>query len=262
MAERDLSQWIAELYSETREFHEKVLAGTDAAARGFALFYAPPRVGTVLLMGLNPSRKDGGYEFREAAMHGAPDQHLFLTERAARMHRKLQGFIDRACSFGPAERGDAQTALLNTNKINQIPFGSRNWAEWASRAFWPDRQTRDKAEEFGAAFVDAVVERLQPPAIICEGVGTYDWWIRRLRRRSEGAVLRNRDVARGDVSGIRLGNVKLSSRAVPVLGIPHPTGARISKKRMPLIGDLIVAALLGRDLTAVPGIDLTERGAR
>lgn len=248
----DLNAWCKSLYEKTRNFQGSTLAGCETANRGFALFYAPPMPKSPLLLGLNPRRVDGCYPYKEEAMSGPPNEHLFASPRARKMHGALVNRIRFAEHFSSADIGRAEAALMSTNKINQIPFGSKDKKEWLSNGFWPDPSLRKKAEQFSAQIVDEVIANLRPTCVICEGFGTYDWWIARVKSLPDRKVLRTEKVSRGNNENIRRGLVHIGGIDVETLGIPHPTGARTANAKKPLIGDVLVAALNGVSLSRVP----------
>jgi hypothetical protein len=67
----------------------------EAKRRGFSIFFAPPRPGQLLLIGLYPSRVDDSYRLNHPESElGPPDQHLFRHDnrggKIADARRRLQ----------------------------------------------------------------------------------------------------------------------------------------------------------------------------
>lgn len=239
----NLDKWQA-LYQEVNTLKSCLPADTQIKQRGFSIFFAPPRIGRLLLVGLNPSRSDSSYITKyPAAEQSFPAEHLYIGERGGKLGRELLSMLaDGSIDHADPSEIDAWQEIIKGTKINIFFFGSRNWTEWNNKSFWGSggHALRRKVEIKCKEWTRHAIAMIAPSRILCEGFAAFD----QLCEMFELIPGKERIVTRPGRGNQRLFAktlIRIDGVSTPILGILHPTGGRgRSKEESVALGRAII----------------------
>ncbi len=235
--------WQA-LYQEVNAFKSCLPADAQIKQRGFSILFAPPRIGRLLLVGLNPSRSDSSYIANHpAAEQSFPAEHLYIGERGGKLGRELLSMLVAGAvdNVDPSEI-DVWQEIIRGTKINIFFFGSRNWTEWNNESFWGSggHALRRKVELKCKEWTQYAIAMIAPSRMLCEGFAAFN----QLSEMFELIPAEEKVVTRPDRGNQRLFAktlIRVNGVSTPILGILHPTGGRgRSKEESVALGRAII----------------------
>lgn len=195
-------QWVDNLYSDVKQEWEK----TGKDKNGFAIFYSPVNENAkIAIVGYNPG---GGSDSFEIENIKEPKEHEYLIADYP-MARKMKKIFE-----------EAGLSLNDTNKFNLIFFRSRTVAAL----------TNQELMNFSEQKVIQILNQLNPKLIITEGFVTFE----RLLQLKNGKKIYEETY--GDKRILLIGEIEGN---VTVLGLRHPTGARLSNEVLVKLGEKI-----------------------
>lgn len=184
-------QWVDSLYSSMRQLWEK----KGKPSSGYDIFYSPVIMNPeVLIIGYNPG--------------GDSSSFTVIPEKPPAEHGYLNGEYDMAKKMRQlfASAGISQK-LDKSVKINLFFFRTRNAAEV--------RKLDDESKSFCLTQTKQVIDTILPKAILVEGFETFEQLAHLLKIKQE------KEVKFLDSALMLFSNYN----GIPILGIPHPTGA-------------------------------------
>lgn len=232
------------LYDEVRAFKRALPEDAQVKHRGFAILFAPPKSGQLLLVGLNPSRSDSSYVTEyPAAEKSFPAEHLYIGERGGKLGRELMGMLVARSNDSADQLGiDAWQEIIRGTKINVFFFGSRNWTEWNKESFWGSggHELRRQVEVKCKEWTQHAITLITPSRILCEGLAVFD----QLCEIFDRIPGEEKAVTRPGCGNQRLyvkTQIRVDGVSTPILGILHPTGGRgRSKDETVTLGEEII----------------------
>jgi hypothetical protein len=195
-----VTQWAKTLTAEV----DKIWGEHSSLKDGYAVFYSPViKDPKLLIVGFNPGGDSSSFNQQRACQ--VPEHHEYLTEGYA-IAKKMRLLFEAI---------EESNALEHSVKTNLLFFRSPSFSHWQKI----ESQTRRKLEQFCASKVKEMVAVLQPRFILAEGIKTYNHLRNLLSFESEERVIKSKN---------RTLVVSTKRADLVLLGIIHPTGARIS----------------------------------
>lgn len=200
-------RWAEQMQQEVYEYWNENHGEWD---HGVKIFYGPvDESSEILILGYQPGGKASSFppdqERFEAGDFSVPDEHeyVYTDWDIAREMRSL---------FGENRELLAQSVKSNVNF-----FRAPDMDYWKYK--FP-KGKRSEAESYCLNHIDTMIDRLNPSVIICEGISTWDNLKNHRQFTSENCEYRGQS---------RL--VCTSQDCEPkVIGLMHPSGARISRE--------------------------------
>ena len=233
------------LYSEVKAYKEALPNDAQIKHRGFSIFFAPPRKGQLLLVGLNPSRSDSGYIAKYPdAEKTYPVEHLYCGERGGKLSQELSNMVVAgSCDIEEQTEIHAWREIIEGTKVNIFFFGSRNWTEWNKESFWGSagHDLRREVESKCKKWTGDIIRNISPSKILCEGFAAFDRLCEMFDAvAGEGDALTR--PGRGNQRLFSRNCLKVGGSVVPISGILHPTGGRgRTKEETVALGQEIVS---------------------
>ncbi|AKH98607.1 hypothetical protein [Halanaeroarchaeum sulfurireducens] len=175
---------------------------------GFKVFYGPVTTSAeILIIGEQPGGKAASFQpYRERFESGdfaLPETHEYISTdwRIAEEMRYL---------FGG-----------NTSPLEESVKTNVNFFRAPDRDYWKaklSKERREEMERFCSSRVMDIIDKVEPSVIIAEGIGTWDK-IKRLLNLTNGQPIK-----RGRERLV----VRSESSSPKIIGLMHPSGARIS----------------------------------
>lgn len=195
-----VTQWAKTLTSDV----DKIWSEHSFLKDGFAVFYSPVVPNPeLLIVGFNPGGDSSSFD--RARANQIPEQHEYLCESYA-IAKKMRALFESIEELPVLER---------SVKTNLLFFRSPSIAHWNK----VDPQYRSKLETFCASKIKEMAAVLRPRFILAEGIKTYTHLRTLLELQSEEKVTKSKN---------RTLFVSTENSSIHLLGIIHPTGARIS----------------------------------
>jgi len=211
-----MEKWAIDI---TNQVHAKWLEYETYVPNGYRVFYGPVvRKGGLMIIGFNPGGDKSTFQER---LVPATHDYLWETYLIARRMREILG-VD---------------AIERSVKLNRIFFKTRSMKEWQA----VEKTTRMQLDAYCRDVVKTVVDTIEPETIIVEGLETYKLLHGELLLASHGGSLEEKWVC--NANGRRL--MVTCGR---LIGIIHPSGARLSKADLALIAANIRRQEVGKEL--------------
>lgn len=195
-----VTQWAESLTADV----DKIWSEHAFLKNGFAVFYSPVIPNPeLLIVGFNPGGDSSSFD--RARANQIPKQHEYLYENFA-IAKKMRSLFESI---------EALPALERSVKTNLLFFRSPSIAHWNK----VNPKHRSKLETFCGGKVGEIIAVLRPRFILAEGIKTYTHLRKSLGLQSEERAIKSKN---------RTLFVSTKSSGTYILGIIHPTGARIS----------------------------------
>ncbi len=153
-----------------------------------------------------------------------------------------------SAAFSEADRKAAWKALTDGNKTNFWFFGTKSIKKedggWKSDTTWGGKAHRIATEKASVGWRRTLLHRLAPPLLVTEGLFVHDKLARELRREAGFEQL---EAGRHSVgqSSIRWSVWTTPWGTMRTLGLPHPTGSRVSNRGREIMSIGLTGCLLG-----------------
>lgn len=195
-------EWVENLYAETKEKWEK----TGKDERGFAIFYSPlKKDAKIAIIGYNPGGGSESFAIEDVRM---PSEHEYHTAKYPLAKKVCKIF------------SEAGLDIRETVKFNLIFFRSKKANEMNNR----------ELIHFSEQKVMQILNQLRPKLIITEGFATFE----RLLQLKNG-----KKIYEEDLKGKCILLVGELESHTTILGMKHPTGARLSNEILSELGKKI-----------------------
>lgn len=206
-ATKQAAQWAQEITIEV----DKMWKDHSFLKDGYAVFYSPvianPRL---LIVGFNPGGDHSSFDRRKASE--VPEHHEYLTQNYA-IAKKMRNLFQTIGKF---------SILEQSVKTNLLFFRSRSISQWHEI----NPQVRNKLEQFCASKLREIIDVLRPQFILAEGIKTYTHLRALLSFEDEETVIKSKN---------RTLFAAIQNQETTLIGIIHPTGARVSRIEWELI---------------------------
>jgi len=178
--------------------HQTWIKYSNLLPGGYKVFYGPYERHPLLIIGFNP-----GGNAKDFIPHLYPPEHEYLTHDYV-MARQMRYYLD-------------PRIIGKSVKTNILFFRTSNVQEWnavpASR--------RKELEAICASHVSSIIDDMKPTTILAEGIATY---------RAMKKLLNLQNKSHEEVEyRLEAGKRVLVYKTENLIGIIHPTGARLSR---------------------------------
>jgi hypothetical protein len=233
----DVMQVVQQVYEEVRAFHDRMPDDALVKRYGFAVLLAPPSVGSVAFVGINPRRSGSDHAVTNPeAMRAPPTVHLYGTARGGDLAPALQRWLDAAARPPDAMSAEdiamARTGLMASNAYNMLFFGSSGIDEWSRDDMWGSGGSalRERTERACAQWVSGLTDALRPPVVIALGLDAFAMFGRTAKAHagwSEGVVERQALMGKDGrrTASVVWATLHSQRGTLSVVGVPHPSGA-------------------------------------
>jgi hypothetical protein len=192
--------WIEQLYHDTKQKWEE----TGKSKSGYAIFYSPVKENVkIALIGYNPGGDERSFDPDNIKV---PTQHEYTYEKY-RLAEKVRKIFS-----------SAGLNIIDTVKFNLIFFRSRKVNELTDK----------ELIQFSEDKVIHILDQLKPQYIITEGFSTFERILTLKRGRTNGFEKDGKDQ--------RLLLIGETEDNIKVLGMRHPSGARLSNEALEAMG--------------------------
>lgn len=207
MEANQVTQWAKELTADV----DKIWREHPFLKDGYAVFYSPViKEPELLIVGFNPGGDSSSFDQQRARQ--VPEQHEYLNESYA-IAKKMRSMFESIEELPVLER---------SVKTNLLFFRSPSIVHWNKI----DSLSRSKLETYCASKVKEMAAVLRPKFILAEGIKTYTHLRTLLEFKSEERFIKSKN---------RTLFVSTRNADSYLLGIIHPTGARISRAEWDMI---------------------------
>lgn len=198
-------RWSRELQQDVFQFWQKNHSDWE---HGFKVFYGPvTESAEILIIGEQPGGKTSSFqpcrEQFESGDFSLPETHEYISTNW-RIAKEMRYLFD--------ERTSALEESVKTN-INFFRAPDRDY--WEAKL---SKDRREKIEKFCSNRVHEIIKKVDPSVIIAEGIRTWDKLKHLLDLTNGQTTKRGRE---------RL-VVRSEGNSPKVIGLMHPSGARIS----------------------------------
>lgn len=214
-----ITDWAENLVREV----EQVWRQHPFLTAGYSVFYSPVQMNPKLMViGFNPGGGTDSFDPKQALK--IPEKHEYFSEDYP-LARRMRS------TFESIEKLDL---LENSVKTNLIFFRTRNVEEWET----VEPVIRKQLERFSMGKVVEIISTLKPKTLIAEGIETYTYLKRLLSLGDKEESMQSQG------RSLFIANDNMSPR---LLGIIHPTGARVNNSEWDKIRDALKTHLLRSD---------------
>lgn len=209
MTSIELTEWGNILYKELHFNWEKWSNQCDLIKeKGYALFYSEIKMNPdLMVIGFNPGWNKDFVPLTEPKKINGFTEHEYFSEYGTyKMANKMKSIFSE----------ELEIILRNSVKFNQLFFNSQNVHQW-NREVVPVG-LRYKIEQYCLNTTFEIIRNLKPKFILTEGFETFNRLIFN-QDEKDFAIANHYSNAKRILLEAKLHNI-------PILGIPHPTGAR------------------------------------
>jgi hypothetical protein len=214
----NLEKWASNLVSDVHNQWKSLQEKHGCFSSGYSVFYSPVSSNPALMViGFNPG--GGADSFDETKANQIPQEHDYFVHDYA-LAKKMR---DLFSSIGKSD------LLKNSVKTNLIFFRTKSQDDWNA----VEPVVRKQIEMYCRDKVLEMIEVMKPRLILSEGIETYLTLKRALGIQEDEAL---------ESQGRSL-FLKAKSSSLKLLGIIHPSGARVSNDDWSLIRSRLLVEL-------------------
>ena len=207
----DVNEWGLKLFKDVHDKWLSVEASSPFFESGYRVFYSPIRMNPKLMViGYNPG--GGAESFDPDDARNIPSEHDYYRDDYT-LARKMRSIFQRM---------ELESLLKESVKLNLMFFRSNNMSQWNQLS----PLVRKDIEKFCTNKTVEIIKILQPKTILAEGIETYLQLKRALGLNSEDKSIESKG---------RSLFIENENSTLRLLGIIHPSGARVSTNEWQLI---------------------------
>ncbi len=215
----DVNEWGLKVLKDVHEKWLSVEASSPFFESGYRVFYSPIRLKPKLMViGYNPGGGAESFDPDDARI--IPTEHDYYLDDYT-LARKMRSLFQRM---------ELEPLLKESVKLNLMFFRSNNMSQWNQLS----PLVRKDIEKFCTNQTVEIIKTLQPKIILAEGIETYLQLKRALRLSSEDKSCESKG---------RSLFIENENTDVRLLGIIHPSGARVSTDEWQVITQTLSSRL-------------------